>query len=112
MIVQLRGINTIATAQDLVGHDVLIPEADLPLSEKDSLYFFQIEGFAVETIQGDSVGVVTDILTTADVDLLVISWADKERLIPFVDSICRKIQWDHRKIIIDPPEGLLNLNEI
>jgi len=96
----------------LIGYDVLIPEEELPPAEKDCIYFCQIDGFSVETIQGDSVGIVKDVLATADVDLLVIMLGDKERLIPFVDSICCRIQWYDRKIIIDPPEGLLNLNEI
>lgn len=112
MIVRLRGIDTIVAAQHLVGNDVLVSEEDLPSSEKDSIYFFQIEGFSVETIQGESVGTVADMLATAAVDLLVVKRGDKESLIPFVDPICSQIKWDERKILIDPPEGLLNLNEI
>jgi len=36
----------------------------------------------------------------------------KEKLIPFNQDICLEVNLRERKIVIDPPQGLLDLNEI
>ncbi len=36
--------------------------------------------------------------------------ADHEILIPFIPAICVEIDVDNKRIVIDPPEGLLELN--
>jgi ribosomal 30S subunit maturation factor RimM len=55
---------------------------------------------------------VKDILPIRDNDMLVVETEKKEILIPFTSEICREIKTEKREIIIDPPEGLLELNEI
>ena len=53
-----------------------------------------------------------DVLFIKDNDLLVIETGDKEILIPFTDTICVAVNLGIREIVIKPPEGLLDLNEI
>jgi len=45
-------------------------------------------------------------------DLLVVEKEDQEILIPFAQSVCLEVDLEQKRIIIDPPEGLLDLNEI
>jgi len=46
-------------------------------------------------------------------DLLVVQVREgRELLIPLTQTICLKIDLDKKTIIIDPPEGLLDLDEI
>ena len=56
---------------------------------------------------GKKVGVITSVLQTGGVDLLEI---DHEILIPFAAEICLEVNLQKREILIDPPEGLLQLN--
>jgi ribosomal 30S subunit maturation factor RimM len=36
----------------------------------------------------------------------------EELYIPFIESICVDINLDKKEIVVDPPKGLLELNEI
>jgi len=55
---------------------------------------------------------VKDILVIKENDILVIEDGKKEILIPFSSEICQEVNLDKKEIIIVPPEGLLELNEI
>jgi 16S rRNA processing protein RimM len=95
-----------------VGQECMLPEEDLSCLEEDNYYLFQIVGSSVVTESGERVGVVKDVLFIKDNDLLVVETGDKEILIPFTDTICAAVNLGIREIVIKPPEGLLDLNEI
>lgn len=61
---------------------------------------------------GDRIGLVKDILFIKENDLLVVEKEEKNILIPFTETICIGVDLVKREIIIDPPDGLLDLNEI
>jgi 16S rRNA processing protein RimM len=66
------------------------------------------------TVSGRDVGRVVDLWEVGKSTLLVVdSGPDRDEvLIPFTRSICVAIEPQARRIVIDPPEGLLDLNEI
>jgi ribosomal 30S subunit maturation factor RimM len=66
----------------------------------------------VLTSNGEPVGIVKDILLIPKNELLVVERGKQEFLIPLSGGICLEINPADRKIIIDPPAGLLDLNEI
>ena len=90
----------------------MLPEEELSRLEEDEYYLFQIVGSSVHTESGLRVGVVKDVLFIKDNELLVVGRGDEESLIPFTTDICIAVHLEERKIIIRPPEGLLDLNEI
>ena len=55
---------------------------------------------------------VKDILFIKENDLLVVEKEERKMLIPFTEAICIGVDLGKREIIIDPPDGLLDLNEI
>lgn len=61
---------------------------------------------------GTLVGSVKDIFFIEGNDLLVIEREGREMFIPFTESICVDVNLKERKITIDPPDGLLDLDEI
>jgi 16S rRNA processing protein RimM len=71
-------------------------------------------GCVVETRGGESVGIVRDVQVIGESILLVAegSGGRGEILIPYVEEICVVVDPRAKKIVIDPPEGLLDLNEI
>lgn len=95
-----------------MGHEVWVPENDLSPLEEGQYYLHQISGFSVETKQGREVGRIKDFLSVPDNDLLVVEGIDQVVLIPFVESICVSVDIAKRRVLIDPPDGLLKLNEI
>ena len=95
-----------------MGEDILCPEEDFSHLKKGEFYFHQIEGFSVFTKSGEQIGYVHDVMLVSENDLLVVHNEEREFLIPLTHTICFKIDLDKRAIIIDPPEGLLDLDEI
>ena len=111
-ILKLETVDSIAEAESFVGKDILIPEKELETLNKGSYYNFQIMDCAVFTKDGCMVGTVRDIINIKDNDLLEIEKEGKIILIPFSQSICLEVDPGKRRIVIDPPDGLLELNEI
>jgi len=92
---------------------VLVPEEELQPLKADTFYHHQILGCRVITVDGREVGRVADIQSAAGSDLLVIRPEGREEiLIPFSREICREVNLEAGLIVIDPPDGLLDLNEI
>ena len=73
-------------------------------------YRHDLIGWRVETSAGQAVGIVKGVDGTAGVSRLVVASGDDEILIPFASEICTAIDTDGKRIVIEPPEGLLELN--
>lgn len=110
VVLKFSGYDSIESAQTLVGYTFALPEeerVDLPEGE---FYDWELEGCSVEVNPGSSVGKVSKILRTGGVELLVVEDdARREHLIPMAQSIVVSIDISSKKILIDPPEGLLDL---
>ncbi len=107
-IVRLAAVNDRNAAEAITGMGVLILKEDLPPPGEDEFYLSQMEGLAVVTVDGHSLGTVTSIMSNGAQDLLVVQDQDEEYLIPILDSII--IHHDAEKIVIAPPPGLLEIN--
>jgi len=59
---------------------------------------------------GTTVGTVARIEGAPGASVLVVETPQGEVLVPLADDICRVIDPDARRIVIDPPAGLLELN--
>lgn len=111
-ILKLKGIDSLSQARECVGQEILLPEKDLHTLKKNNYYFFQLISCLVLTKGGDRIGSVKDLLCFENNNLLVVEKEGKEMLIPFTRSICIKVNLKKKEILIDPPPGLLELNEI
>lgn len=112
LLVRLVGIGDRDSAEALRGTLFLVDTAQLPpIDDPDEFYDHQLEGMAVTTTAGAAVGTVAEVLHTAAGELLSIKDADgAEILVPFVSAIVTAVSLEDRSILIDPPEGLLELD--
>ncbi len=108
----MRGIDTLVQARDFAGQAIWIPEEDLQPLNKREYYLFQLKGCSVITESGNEIGLISDILFIKENDLLIVEKGKRKMFIPFTASICVKVNLEKREIVIDPPDGLLDLNEI
>jgi 16S rRNA processing protein RimM len=99
-------------AEIFKGQEIWVPEKALQQLGKGKYYLFQLSGCSVVTKDGDRVGQVKDILFIHENDLIVVEKGKREIFIPFTESICIGVDLVKREIVIDPPDGLLDLNEI
>jgi 16S rRNA processing protein RimM len=107
LIFKFEGVDTISDAEKLAGAEVSIPfeqRAELP---EDEVFESDLMGCEVFDATGRSLGVVTDFQETGGTPLLQVG---NDLLIPFAKEICTKIELENKRIIVNLPDGLLDLN--
>ncbi len=110
LLVRLEGIADRAAADSLRGTVFVVDSQDLPpIEDPDEFYDHQLEGLQVVTTTGTAVGRVAEVLHTAAGELLSVRADDREVLVPFVSAIVTSVSLTDQTIMIDPPEGLLDL---
>jgi 16S rRNA processing protein RimM len=110
-VVKLQGIDTISEAEKYIGSEIKIPANTLPAAKDGSFYTFQLRGCRVFAGNGEYIGVVADVLGAGGAQVLKVDRENEETLIPFAQSYMRKIDLDQRRIEVDLPEGLRDLNK-
>lgn len=110
--IKLKGIDSQKQAEVLRGREILARPEDFPALENGLYYDFQLLDSLVETVDGRELGRVVELITLGETSLLVVESGGKKVEIPLVEAICRRIDPAAGKIVIDPPEGLLDLNEV
>lgn len=110
VVLKFSGYDNIESAKTLLGYSFALPENERVELPKGEFYDWELEGCSVEVSRGSSVGKVSKILRTGGVELLVVEDdAQREHLIPMAQSIVVSIDISSKRILIDPPEGLLDL---
>ena len=109
VVLKLAGYDDVDRAKELVGYDFAIPESDRVPLEEDEFYDWELEGCTVKA--GDkSIGEVRSVMRTGGAALLVVDDdSGGEQLVPLAAEIVVNIDKAARVILIDPPEGLLDL---
>lgn len=109
VVLKLAGYDDVERAKELVGYDFAVPESDRVPLESDEFYDWELEGCTVK-VGERSIGQVRSVMRTGGAEILVINDdAGKEQLVPFAEPIVVEIDTAAKTIVIDPPEGLLEL---
>jgi 16S rRNA processing protein RimM len=110
-LVKLRGVDDRDGAEALCGHQVALPRAELPAAGDDELYVADLVGCALVHTDGRALGTVTSVVNYGAQELLLVALAGggPEAMVPFVAPIVVSVDLAARRIICDPPEGLLEL---
>jgi 16S rRNA processing protein RimM len=110
-VVGFDGFSRIEDVERLAGLELRVPEDALhPLGEH-RYYQHQLVGCAVETTGGERIGDVTRVDGGVGASLLVVDGPRGEVLVPLTLAICVEINVEAKRIRIEPPEGLIELNE-
>jgi len=109
-VLKFAGIDSISSAENLVGCWVVIPADQAVTLPEGTYYDHDLVGCSVRDIQGNELGIVSEILRIAGNNQLVVKASGREHLIPVVDSICVEIDTKGKQITVDPPEGLMDLD--
>ena len=110
IVFKFASYDTIDTAKELVGYELAVPASERVELPKGRFYEWELIGCRVETIEGETIGQVSEVMRTGGVEILVVAGdAGQEALIPMAQDICVGIDIDKKLIRVDPPEGLLEL---
>jgi 16S rRNA processing protein RimM len=86
-----------------------IDDADRP-EDPEEYFDHHLVGLAVETVTGEVIGVVDDVLHLPGQDVLAVRRENgREVLVPFVAAIVPVVDLEAGKAVIDPPTGLLDV---
>ena len=110
LLLTLEGVESREAAEEVRNTELLVEVADLPaLEDPDDFYDHQLVGLSARLADGSALGEVAAVRHEG-ADLLVIRRPDGgELLVPFVTAIVPTVDLDGGFVVVDPPEGLLEL---
>jgi 16S rRNA processing protein RimM len=108
-ILGLAGISSISDAERLAGAELRVPASEQAPLPEGQYYHHELIGCVVETQDGSPVGRVTKVEGEGEATRLVVRGRRGEVLIPLAQEIC-DIRAAARRIVVTPPEGLLDVN--
>jgi 16S rRNA processing protein RimM len=109
-IVAFSGVDDIDEAERLQHAELRAPLEDLETLPEGTFYRHDLVGCDVVTSGGNRIGTVSRVEGPRESSRLVIGEGNEEVLVPLVAGICVSIDPANRRIVIDPPDGLLELN--
>ena len=109
-IVGFDQVPSIEAAETLRGFELRIAAGDVRSPGPGAYYTHDLVGCRVVTTEGELVGTVGHVQLDAGTPLLEVGSARGEILIPLAEDICRSIDIAGKTIVIDAPEGLIDLN--
>lgn len=107
ILLTFEKINSVEAAENLRNAEICVPESEAVALEEDEYFDWELEGCAVETVEGEKIGCVKELMRTGGTEILVVKGAEKEFLIPFAETICTEVDVEKKLIRVDAPEGLL-----
>jgi 16S rRNA processing protein RimM len=108
-ILGVAGIGSISEAERLAGYELKVPASEQGPLPEGQYYHHQLIGCEVVTESGERLGKVTEVQGDGAATRLVIRGARAEVLVPLAQEMCR-IDVDARRIVVTPPDGLLEVN--
>jgi 16S rRNA processing protein RimM len=107
IVMKFAGVDSIEAGDELRDADICVPESDAVALDDGEFFDWQLEACTAVTVDGEPLGTVKELMRTGGTEVLVIE-GDREYLVPFAESICTRVDIENKRIVIDPPEGLLD----
>jgi 16S rRNA processing protein RimM len=110
VLVRMEGVTSPEDARRFTGRLLAVALEDVLPAPEGHFYAWEMAGAAVETRDGRRVGEFVRVEGSEGQPLWVVA-ADggREHLVPAVPEIVVEVNVAERRIVIDPPEGLLEL---
>ena len=107
VMLKFAGIDSVEAAEQLRNAEICVAEAEAVELEADEYFDWELAGCRVATLAGEELGTVAEVMRTGGTEILVIRGGERELLVPFARAICPEVDIENKRIVVDPPEGLL-----
>lgn len=107
--IKFEDVDTEGDAEALLKSDLYLPLEFLPKLDDDKFYFHEIIGFQIDDKNFGPVGVIKAVNDLTAQSLFEIDRNGIEILIPMNDEFIVKVDKPNRTIIVETPEGLIDL---
>ena len=110
LVLKFVGVDSISDAEVLVGNELQVPQSERAELESGAVYVSDLVGCVVFD-RGREVGVVSDVRFGAgEAPLLVVGSGKNEHEIPYAQVFLERVDLEHKRIEMNLPEGLLEVN--
>ncbi|HEX7118351.1 MAG TPA: ribosome maturation factor RimM [Longimicrobiales bacterium] len=109
LLVKFEGYDDRTSVEPFARRYLLVPIEHLRPLEEGEVYYHQLLGCEVVTVEGEVVGRVREVYDTEPAELLDVKGAGRSFLVPFVERIVEEVDVEAGRIVINPPPGLLDL---
>ena len=103
---KIKEVNDRNRAEALVGATLMARREQLPPTDQDEYYWFDLIGLNVFDGDERRLGVLEEIITTGANDVYVVRGQNAEVLIPAIGSVVKRIDLLQGVMRVDLPEGL------
>lgn len=108
MVVHIKGVDDRNAAEALNGQELYIERSRLPETEEDEFYFSDLHGLDAELPDGTPFGQVILVEDFGGGPFLEVRTSGHGNvLVPFTKAAVPNVDIAARRVVIDPPEGLL-----
>jgi 16S rRNA processing protein RimM len=113
IILKLEGINSRNEAEQLAHKELFMRREDIHLSDEiinsGGLKYKFLEGFTIyDNVEGE-IAVINEVAEFPQQEMAYITYKTKTLLIPLNDDIILEINREEKKVMMNLPEGILNL---
>ncbi|PHR71562.1 MAG: 16S rRNA processing protein RimM [Lutibacter sp.] len=106
---KFEGVDSEADADGIMKSGIYLPLTLLPKLVGDQFYFHEIIGFTLEDVNFGEVGKIVGINEKTAQPLFEVDREGVDIFIPMIDNFIKKIDRENNKVIVETPEGLINL---
>jgi 16S rRNA processing protein RimM len=107
--VRFEEVNSEEDADAIINKSVYLPLKMLPKLSGNKFYFHEIIGFEIEDKRLGIFGVIQSVNDTTAQPLFEVLNGEVEMLIPMIDHFLVKIDRENKKVVMDLPEGLVEM---
>lgn len=107
--VKFEDVDNEEQADEIIGSEVYLPISMLPKLEGNKFYFHEVIGFEIEDKRLGVFGKIVSINDSSAQPLFEVVNGSVEILVPMIDQFLVKIDRDNKKVIMDLPEGLVEM---
>jgi len=108
-LVAFAGVHDREGAERLQGRYLFRETEALEPLQEGEVFYHQLLGMQVVTTTGEQVGTIREVYELRPADLLEVHGPRGEVMIPFLSHIVVEVDPEAGRMVIDPPEGLLDL---
>lgn len=102
LIAAFDGVDDRNAAEALIGNLIGACREAMPPTAENEFYWGDLTGLTVRNAQGDTLGMVRELMETGANTVLVVVDADgTKRLIPFVSQVVNQVDLARREILVD-----------
>lgn len=108
LLISFEGISDVGAAEKLRNAELSVRAEDVAPRPEGYVYHWEIEGAEVFDEKGSRLGRVAELQDAAGRPLLVVETPRGLRDVPFAHPIVVSVDVAQRRVVLDPPPGLLD----